>query len=142
MTEHSLKLKAADAEDVEVLSAILQDAIVPLCDVAFQPDEKTFIMVAQRLKREAHEDTVPERICCAVNIRGVVAVQCQGLDLNEEGRILDLLAIRSENNTVTFLFAAGARIRLQLDGWSMFIEDFGEPWPSVCTPCHDDAAKV
>ena len=132
----ALKLKAADAEDVEVLSAILQDAIVPVCDIAFQSTEKNFIMVAQRLVREA-KDGVAERICCAVNINGVVAVKTQNLDLHDQERMLDILAVFTEGNIVTFVFAGDAKIRLQLADWSMFIEDFGESWPIACTPCHD-----
>ena len=74
-----LKLKAQDVEDLQVISAVLQDAIVPVCDMTWRPEDKNFIMVVQRLCREAAPLAAGklERVCCAVNVRGVEQVQDQ-----------------------------------------------------------------
>lgn len=142
MTNKLLKLFAKDAEDIQVISAVLQDSIAPICDMLYRPEEKNFVMVLHRLRREVAE-TGMERICCAVNVSGVAQVQFQGFHLNEQGRMLDLLALVPEEGAITFVFAGNAKIRLHLAGWSALIEDFGEPWPSHCTPCHDsDAAAI
>jgi hypothetical protein len=133
-----LKLKAKDAEDMQVISAILQDAIVPLCDMAWQPKEKSFVMVVQRLCREAKDQGNLERVCCAVNLRGVESVQTHGIDLNDHKRMLDLLMMITEGPALHFIFADDAEIRIRLDNWLMIIEDFGEAWPAACEPCHDN----
>ncbi|MDE2030342.1 MAG: DUF2948 family protein [Alphaproteobacteria bacterium] len=133
----SLKLRATDAEDVQVISAVLQDSIVPLCDMAFQPENDAFVMVAQRLKRETGE-AEPERICCALTVKGVASVKTQGIDLKDSDRILDLLALIAQNGALELVFAGGAKIRLDLKEWQALIEDFGESWPSSCSPCHDN----
>jgi hypothetical protein len=39
-----------------------------------------------------------------------------------------------------FIFAGGAKIRLQLQDWSMIVEDFGEAWPAQCNPCHEEGS--
>ena len=132
-----LKLQAKDAEDVQVISAVLQDAIVPLVDIAWTPAEKHFVMVTQRLCRET-EDHKLHRICCAVNMRGVESVQTQGIDLNDRTRMLDLLMMTMEGNALHFVFAGGAQIKVKLGAWAMIIEDFGEAWPAGCEPCHDN----
>jgi hypothetical protein len=47
-----LKLRAEDAEDLDVVSACLQDAIVPLSDMEFLAGEKRFVLVANRFRWE------------------------------------------------------------------------------------------
>ena len=48
-----LKLRARDREDLRVLSACLQDALVPLADVAFLKAEQRFVLVVNRFMWEA-----------------------------------------------------------------------------------------
>lgn len=134
MSDQSLKLKAKDAEDVQVVSAVLQDAIAPVCDMTFKAEDKNFIMVVHRLKREAEGR---ERVCCAVNIKGVEAAQLQGISLTQQSRMLDLLAVMTDDQMMIFIFAGDAKIRLKLQDWTMIVEDFGAAWPSQCNPCHD-----
>jgi hypothetical protein len=136
-----LKLRAKDAEDIQIISAVLQDAIVPLCDIAFREEDKSFIVVAQRLCREGTEAEPAERVCCALTIKGVKGVQTHGIDQRDEEAILDLLAIILEpSHSLNFIFAGEARIRLELDVWTGIVEDFGDKWPSLCHPCHDKDA--
>ncbi|HEU0117205.1 MAG TPA: DUF2948 family protein, partial [Alphaproteobacteria bacterium] len=116
MSDALLKLKAKDAEDMQVVSAVLQDSIAPVCDMTFNADEKNFIMVVHRLRRESDEEGL-ERICCAVNLRGVEAAQLQGINLAEQTQMLDLLAAMLEGDQLTFVFAGHAKIRLQLKDW-------------------------
>jgi hypothetical protein len=142
MKKEMLKLRAKDAEDIQVISAVLQDAILPVCDITFEPEDKTFIAVAQRLRREPEEAEIPERICCALTIKGVKSVQTHGVDQRDPEGMLDLLAIILEPaHILNFIFAGDARIRLELETLSGAIEDFGEPWPAFCHPCHDNAAQ-
>ena len=134
-----LKLRAEDAEDVQVMSAVLQDAIMPVCDMAYQPESKSFVMVTQRLCREGTE---PERICSALTVSGVTNVQMRGFDQKQPDLMLDLLAILLDPaQQLTFIFAGNARIRLELAGWKAALEDFGEPWPALCSPCHEETTK-
>ena len=129
-----LRLKAKDAEDVQVISAMLQDSIVPVCDMIWRPEDKNFVMVTQRLCREAKDQRNLERVCCAVNLRGAKSVQTHGIDLNDRKRMLDLLMMIIEGPALHFIFADNVEIRVQLNNWSMIIEDFGEAWPASCSP--------
>ena len=140
MTDTLLKLRAEDAEDMQVISAVLQDSIVPVCDMAFQAESGSFVAVAQRLRRETGEEVGAERICCALTIKGVTEAHTHGIDRHEKERMLDLLAVILESPaSLSLIFADDARIRLSLAGWAVAIEDFGLPWPALCRPCHEDA---
>ena len=47
-----LKIIARDAEDLAVVSACLQDALIPLNEMRYLPQERRFIMVANRFPWE------------------------------------------------------------------------------------------
>src|SRR4029450_10962026 len=47
-----LKIIARDAEDLAVVSACLQDALIPLNEMRYLPQERRFIMVANRFRWE------------------------------------------------------------------------------------------
>lgn len=129
-----LKLKAEDVDDIRVISAVLQDAIAPVVDMDFRAGDRNFIMVVQRLCRDGG---AKERICCALNFRGVENVQTHGFAPADNDRMLDLLALLPEGDELHLVFASGAEIRLKVKDWNLLVEDFGTPWPAQCDPCHE-----
>src|SRR5213079_3395622 len=50
-----LRLRAEDAEDLAVISACLQDALVSVRDLAYDREGRTFVLVANRFRWEARE---------------------------------------------------------------------------------------
>ncbi len=54
-----LKLRAEDADDLAVLSACLQDALVPVRDLAYVPDQQIFVFVANRFRWESRLRSFP-----------------------------------------------------------------------------------
>ncbi len=144
MNSQPLKLKAQDAEDIQVIATVLQDAIAPVCDMLYNAIEKNFIMVVHRFRWDCvdekpnltSESHCFERICCALDMDGVESVQRQGFEQTEVNRMLDLLTIVQEAEELQLIFAGGARLRLKLSNWRLKLEDFGEPWPTQRQPCH------
>ena len=47
-----MRLQATSSEDLKVLSALLQDSIVPIADILYTPSQKQVIMVLQRFRWE------------------------------------------------------------------------------------------
>lgn len=47
-----VKLRARDAEDLRVISAVLQDAILPVKEMAYLPKQKRFVLLFNRFKWE------------------------------------------------------------------------------------------
>lgn len=54
-----LKLRARDLEDMEVLAAMLQDAVVRAAEMTYLRREKRFVMVVSRFRWEQKEATTP-----------------------------------------------------------------------------------
>ena len=137
-----LKLRAEDAEDVLVISAYLQDALVPVRDLAYIPEERTFLLIANRFRWENGVRPAPgeaglERTLCGITFSEVTAVSYSGFRRSENGRILSLLAIRAENGKVHLEFSGGAAIRLEVACILCHAKDVGEPWPTPWQPRHD-----
>jgi len=149
MTPQTLKLLAQDAEDVQVMSAVLQDAIAPVCDMTYRPAEKSFVMVVQRfmwdclqVREVPANDPDPDGSCCydrvncAVDVAGVESVQFMAINPNDPAAMLDLLTMTFEGDHLDFVFAGGGKLRLKLANWRLSMQDFGESWPTTHCPRH------
>jgi len=133
-----LKLRAEDEEDLAVISAILQDGLVAVAEMAWLPEERRFVLVANRFRREAAGDPgrKPERRMAGLRIDGVTAVQRRGFHPREGDRLLVLLALRSEPGALYLDFAGGSSVRLEVERILCHLDDFGEPWPTQFRPRH------
>ena len=150
--EAELRLRAEDAEDLAVISACLQDALVAVRDLAYDQGARNFVLVANRFRWEgggaegaAEGDGTPfERTLCGIIFDEIDGVAYRGFHRSEEDRILALLAIRpnfgpaagSGSGLIDLEFAAGATIRLSAAAIRCRARDFGEPWPTQWQPGH------
>src|SRR5205807_2162181 len=91
-----LRLRAEDAEDLAVISACLQDALVSVRDLAYDRGARRFVFVANRFRwegRDPGEEGAPfERTLCGVAFDEIDGVAYRGFHRSEEDRILPLLA--------------------------------------------------
>ena len=139
-----LRLRAEDAEDLAVISAFLQDALVSVRDLAYDPDAQSFVLVARRFRWEgggrAVRRAIFERILCGVSFSGVERVLYRGFHRSEEDQILALLAIRLAEGPgramIELEFAGGATIRLSAGALRCRARDFGRPWRTARHPEH------
>ena len=135
----ALKLLARDEEDLDVLSAILQDALIPVSEMAFLSEEGRFALVANRFRWEPpSEGPRPdmERRLTGLSVGGVTAVKRRGFSPGEQDRILVLLAIRRVDGALQLDFAGGASIRLETSEILCHLDDLSEPWPTRWQPRH------
>lgn len=135
----ALKLRAEDPEDLGVLAAVLQDALLPVCDMEYLPDEKRFVLVANRFKWETANGKPSrtfERTLTGLCFDDVAAVRTRGFSRSERQRILNLLTIEAAPQAVTFAFSDGALLRLDVAAIRCHVEDIGEPWPTPWRPDH------
>jgi hypothetical protein len=135
---HGLKLKAIDADDLKVISACLQDALVLVGDMTYQGDEQRFVMVANRFQWEAATEGSAEfaRTTTGISFDGVTAVKRRKIDPAKSESILSLLAIRPEEGAVRLEFSNGAAIRLEVTRILCHLQDVGEAWPTPWRPHH------
>ena len=147
----AFKLRAEDLDDLAVISACLQDALVAVRDLAFAPQDHTFLMVANRFRweraaRPARGEAGYQRTLCGITFGAVTAVTYHGFRRSENERILSLLAIRSafdgDGKAILLEFSGGATIRLEVKGILCSAQDLGEPWPTPWQPSHDVDERV
>jgi len=145
-TATDLKLIALDAEDLAVVSAHLQDAVVRVGDMTFLPRERRFVALVNRFHWPAALTTSTpayERRRAALRFERVSAVQVHGIDLTAKRQVLALLAAQfaprdaeDPAGVVTLVFAGGAAIRIEMECIEAVLEDLGAAWSTGRKPEH------
>jgi hypothetical protein len=150
-SRRGLRLRAEDAEDLAVVSACLQDALVPVRDLAYDRAAGTFALAANRFCWEGGGAGAPAafaRTVCLVAFEAVAGVAYRGFRRREEERILSLLAVQAVPDrasdqaagaagmTIDLEFAGGATIRLAATAIRCRLRDVGEAWPTTRQPGH------
>lgn len=155
-----LKLIALDAEDLGIISAHLQDAVLRVGDMVYLPDEKRFVALANRFdwakakvppqtSRKTSSDSF-ERHRAGLRFERVNSAKVQGFDFKDKKAALALLAVTfepasSQNETpegdVTLTFSGGAAIRLSVECIEAELKDLGAAWTAKRSPEHPEDAS-
>jgi Protein of unknown function (DUF2948) len=142
-----LKLVALDRDDIEVVSAHVQDALVRVGDILWQPREHRFVMALNRFDwtsvNDAKAGMRPEYRRCrtALRFERVLACKCRNLDQSNTGARLNLLAIEfaerdAPAGVVTMTFSGGGVIRLDVECLEAELADLGEIFVADGCPNH------
>ncbi|MEN5083183.1 DUF2948 family protein [Bosea sp. TWI1241] len=143
-----LKLIAMDAEDLAVVSAHLQDAVLRRGDIAWLPAEGRFALVLRRFDWEGAAHGSRRRRLSALHFDRVTAARSTGIAQGGAGvgadAILNLLAVTFAVGTepageITLHFSEGAAIRLAVECIEAQMKDLGPVWEAVATPSHPEA---
>lgn len=137
-----LKLVALDEEDLSVLSAHLQDAIVRLEDVTYLPRERRFALAARRFDWEAGPGESPRRRLTALHFERVTAVRTRGVDRTRADAMLNLLAVTfhrgdAPSGVITLFFSEDAAVQLDVECVEAQMRDLGPVWEVESRPTHD-----
>jgi hypothetical protein len=143
-----LKLIALDKEDLEIVSAQLQDSVLRVADMTYQPRARRFVLILNRfdwanaLESGSDRKGPFMRHRAALRFENVSAVQSQLIAGDARDKVLSLLAIRFEeaeppSGTILLIFAAGAGIRLRVDCVEVELRDLGASWTTASQPHHD-----
>ena len=140
-----LKLVALDRDDIEVVSAHVQDALVRVGDMLWLPREHRFVMALNRFDWMTVVDVkhaAEYRRCrTALRFERVNACKCRDLDPLAKNAVLNLLAVEFAERdppagTVTLTFSGGAAIRLEVECLEAELVDLGEVFSAVLCPDH------
>ena len=148
-----LRLVAKDEADLEVVSALLQDAIIAGADMHYEAQHGCFMIVANRFcwERPALADMndsaggpVHERALCGVRINKVTAVQKRRWPVDWRDAFLNLLALKlvamSQQDggcMMEFIFSSGPSIRLTTKQINIVLDDLDSGRPTNLQPRHD-----
>lgn len=139
-----LKLAAADAEDLEILSARLQDAAGKLKDFVWLPKQRRFAAMLNRFRWE--DGGGPgTRVRAVLRFDGVSKVQSSNVKRGAAEAVVSLLAIRftpnGENDpagVIELMLAGGGTIRLTVECIDAELADQTGPWAARARPSHED----
>lgn len=142
-----LKLVALDKDDIEVVSAHVQDARVRVGEILWQPHDHRFIMPVNRFDWMAAVDAKPEnrpdyrRCRTALRFERVISCKFRGLDQSNKNGELNLLAVEfteqdAPAGAVTLTFSGGAVIRLDVECLEAELADLGEIFAAELCPDH------
>ena len=138
----ALRLVALDDEDLAVISAHLQDAVLRIGDLSYLPQERRFALCARRIDWEGGLEEPPRRRLTGLHFERVLAVRCRGLDRSKPDTALNLLGIAFEEKNppsgcATLLFSEGAAIQLELECIEVQMKDLGPIWGTESRPKHE-----
>jgi len=149
-----LKLVALDGDDIEVVSAHLQDAVIKPTDIRWRPGEHRVVVALDRFDWEAANGQALsgqapkfQRRRSALRFERVKSCKCRKVEQTAEPGRLNLLAIAfSENDApggvVTLTFSGGAALRLEVECLEAELADLGPAWAAECCPAHLEAEAI
>lgn len=140
-----LKLIAFDSEDIAVVSAHLQDAVVVVNDIIWLPAEKRLVIALNRFDWVGA--LAPTPVCrrrrAALRFERVEAFKARGIDATAKAAVLNLLAIDLEESappggSVILNFSGGGALRLEVECVEAELADLGPMWAAARCPGHPE----
>ncbi len=138
-----LRLAAVDEEDLSVLSAYVQDAVLKVADLIYLPRENRFAAAMNRFtwEKEDGRRRDHERRRAALTFDRVMRVRTAGLDRNQPDSVLELLAVsfaatEAPAGQIVLIFAGGAMVELDVEVIEARLADLGAAWATSARPHH------
>jgi hypothetical protein len=137
-----LKLQALDTEDLEIVSATTQDAVIRVADMGFAEADHRFALLMNRYAWEVGGRSTGQRRRAALSFARVNRVATAGINMSASEGVLELLDIRFEPSDVPaglieLRFAGGGTIRLTVECIEVRLEDLGATWAAKAKPEHE-----
>jgi len=144
MTSTALTLAAQDGEDLEIISARLQDAVAKVGDLKYLPKARRFAGVFNRFQWENGKPG-NLRVRSGLHFDGVLSVKSKNIKLGAPGAVLSLLAIRftpkgegDPSGTVELTFSGGGVMQLDVECLDAALADMTGPWAARGRPSHEE----
>ncbi|QDL91824.1 DUF2948 family protein [Paroceanicella profunda] len=148
--EGPLRLKAETAEDLTVISALVQDAVTTVGDVAFAQRHHRLALLVNRFRWEdrvaaERAGRAYERVRSLLVVESALSVRSNGLDRSAKDTVLSVLSLAFEPaeegaGTLTLLLAGDGEIAVTVECLDVSLTDVTRPYvaPSGKAPGHGD----
>lgn len=140
-----LKLVALDEQDLQVVSAHVQDAVMRVGDLAYEAAQRRFVVAMNRFVWENKASLFSrshERRRSVLHFESVRGVKSTGVPREAAEEVLSLLALRfvpgaePPAGTIELIFSGGATVRLEVDYVEARLADLGAAWETASRPRH------
>ena len=137
-----LRLLAEDADDLQIISAALQDAILRPVDIVWEKSARTLTIAFSRFCWECGET----RVMCAMQFGDVLAVKSRRLSRSPDASLellaLDFIPTDAPGGKVILMFAGGGDLRIDVECLDGVVTDISERWPARVAPIHLDGPDL
>ena len=145
MEVKNLKLLATSEEDLRVIAAHLQDAIVSIKDIASLKKNRIFLIQLNRFMWEDVEKGVfrrNKRVRTVLKFDNVISVSSKNINRKDNENFLDFLTIESnllpdKNYEINLIFSGDSVIKIKVEVIDVTLDDQGSPWETKTEPKHN-----
>lgn len=143
--EAPLNLGALDAGDLQVISALVQDAVFPASEMRWLAKERRFVLLVNRFRWEdaGRERHGAERVQAVLSFDNVLKVASQGVPRGDADTILSVLSLGwsdgdAPSGILELTLAGDGAIRLEVEALEVTLKDVTRPYraPSGAVPGH------
>ncbi|MDZ4088365.1 MAG: DUF2948 family protein [Tabrizicola sp.] len=147
--EEPLRLVAQDADDLQVISTLIQDAVFPVTELKFDAKRHRFAILLNRFRWEDRVEAerlgrAYERVRSVLVVEDVRKVQTLGFDRADKDLVLSLLSMSFEpgldgTGRLTLVLAGDGAIALDVEALEVLLDDVTRPYraPSGKAPHHE-----
>ncbi len=148
--EKPLRLRAESAEDLAVISALVQDAVAQSADIAWMPRRRRLALLVNRFRwedapRAARQGRPVERVRTMLVIDSALRVRANGLDPLDKDLVLSVLALGFEPGddgagTLRLTMAGDGEIAIDVEAIQVSLTDVTRPYAAASgrQPAHPD----
>ena len=131
-----LKFMVLDKEDLSILSAYMQDAVIKAADLDYNTGEMRFLVAGNRFVWEetgGRRRRSYERRRSAMHFNRVTAVRSRGFNRQDGDQVLSLLTVNfvpadeTPAGTIELIFSGDAAIELSVECIEAQLSDLGLP---------------
>jgi hypothetical protein len=147
--DRPLNLGAQDAEDLQVISSLTQDAVLTVDDLKWSRAERQLVFLLKRFRWEdvelaKQQGRDPERVQSLLVIQNATGLASQGIDRTQADIVLSLMSLEFSGavegvGDLILTFSGDGALKVQVDGLDVALRDVTRPYvaPSKQVPNHD-----
>ena len=147
--DRPLNLGAQDAEDLQVISSLTQDAVLTVDDLKWSRAERQVVFLLKRFRWEdvelaKQQGRDPERVQSLLVIQNATGLASQGIDRKQADVVLSLMSLEFSGaedgvGDLVLTFSGDGALKVQVDGLDVALRDVTRPYvaPSKQVPNHD-----
>lgn len=147
--DRPLNLGAQDAEDLQVISSLTQDAVLTVEDLKWSRAERQVVFLLKRFRWEdvelaKQQGRDPERVQSLLVIQNATRLASKGIDRKQADVVLSLMSLEFSGTedgvgALVLTFSGDGALKVQVDGLDVALRDVTRPYvaPSKQVPNHD-----
>lgn len=145
-TDQPLRLGAETAEDLQVISSLVQDAVGTTGEISWMPRRRRLVMLVNRFRWEdkeaaGREGRTFERVRTALMFDDVQGVKSQGLPVQDPDTVYSVLALAFDPGEdgagqIQLTLAGDGMLALNVECINLRLTDLTRPWETTNAPDH------